>query len=153
MHANSLRIPRDDLVAVTWYTKAANQGHAGAQCNLGIMHANRLGIMHAKGRGVHRDDVKAVKWYMKAADQGHAGAQCNLAEAQFNVGIMHAKGHGVPRDDTAAVDWLTKAAEQGHADAQCNLGAMSGRGGVTKEMADHWNTGSATRTTPCRIGL
>jgi TPR repeat protein len=56
---------------------AANQGHAQAQYNLGVMHAN--------GEGVQQDFTKAVKWYRLAADQGDA-------KAQFNLGAMHANG-------------------------------------------------------------
>ena len=57
-------------------TKAAEQGDAEAQFNLGAMYAN--------GAGVELDIVEAVKWYRKAAEQGHATAQCNLALAFDN---------------------------------------------------------------------
>ena len=57
----------------------ADQGHAGAQYNLGLMYAN--------GRGVVEDDAEAVRWYRLAADQGHA-------DAQYNLGWMYANGRG-----------------------------------------------------------
>ncbi len=49
----------------------AEQGHAEAQSNLGVMYTN--------GQGVPQDDTEAVKWYRKAADQGHARAQFRVS--------------------------------------------------------------------------
>ena len=59
---------------------AAEQGHAGAQYN--------LGLRYATGRGVPEDDAEAVRWYRMAAEQGHAGAQ-------YALGFMYATGRGV----------------------------------------------------------
>ena len=73
-------MPKDDAEAVSWFRKAAEQGHAGAQYN--------LGLKYARGEGVPKDDAEAVSWYRKAAEQGHAGAQ-------FNLGLMYARGEGV----------------------------------------------------------
>ena len=42
----------------------AEQGHALAQLNLGLIHDN--------GRGVARDHAAALKWYRLAAVQGNA---------------------------------------------------------------------------------
>ena len=51
-----------------WYEKAANQGHANAQCNLGFMYEH--------GRGVEKKNERtAADWYKKAADQGFARAK------------------------------------------------------------------------------
>ena len=52
---------------------AADQGHAGAQYN--------LGAMHAFGQGVPMDYAAAAKWWKLAADQGDAGAITRLALA------------------------------------------------------------------------
>ena len=101
--------------------KAAEQGHAGAQYN--------LGIMYVQGRGVAQNDATAVSWYRKAAEQGHA-------RAQYGHGIMYAKGRGVARSDATAVSWYRKAGEQGHAGAQFNLGDMYAKGrGVAQNYA------------------
>ena len=51
----------------TGIARSADQGHAGAQFNLGHMYAN--------GQGVPQDDAAAANWYRRAADQGHTGAQ------------------------------------------------------------------------------
>ncbi|KAF9079759.1 hypothetical protein BGX23_003304 [Mortierella sp. AD031] len=50
-----------------WYRKAADQGDADAQCN--------VGILYGRGQGVPQDYSQAMKWYRKAADQGHANAK------------------------------------------------------------------------------
>ena len=42
--------------------KAALQGDAGAQ--------NNLGVCYEYGEGVKQDYAEAVKWYQKAAQQG-----------------------------------------------------------------------------------
>jgi TPR repeat protein len=143
--------------AFTLFTKAANQGHAGAQYN--------LGLMYAAGRGVKQDYAQAVAWYQKAANQGYANAQYNLgvryangqgvkqdyaqavawyqkaanqgdADAQYNLGVMYANGQGVKQDYAQAVAWYQKAANQGHVNAQYNLGLMYGNGrGVKQDYA------------------
>ena len=89
--------------------KAAEQGHATAQYN--------LGRMYAYGEGVPQDVVKAVKWYRKAAEQGDAAAQSNL-------GIMYANGKGVPQDDAKAYTWFAVAAANGHELAKGRLAAV-----------------------------
>ena len=43
---------QDDAEAVRWYSRAAEQGHARAQSELGEMYAN--------GRGVEHNDAEAV---------------------------------------------------------------------------------------------
>ena len=101
--------------AVKWYRKAAEQGDADAQHN--------LGWMYERGCGVEQSDTEAVIWYRKAAEQGNA-------YAQYNLGGMYEYGYGVEQSDSEAVKWFRKAAEQGNADAQYHLGAMyyDGRG-------------------------
>ena len=85
--------------------KAADQGHAEAQFNLGLMYAN--------GDGVAQNYAEAVKWFRKAADQGLAGAQSSL-------GNLYDNGVGVPEDDVQAYKWWNLAAAQGHKDAKYN---------------------------------
>jgi uncharacterized protein len=99
----------DYVEAAKWYRLAADQGHALAQYNLGLMHDN--------GEGVPENDAEAVKWYRRAAAQGNA-------KAQHNLGIMYDKGEGVPENDAEAAKWYRRAADQGRAKAQGNLGRM-----------------------------
>ena len=55
-------VSRDINTAVMWYTKAAKQGHAPAQNNLGCLYKN--------GR-IDQNFEEAIKWYTKAI-QGDA---------------------------------------------------------------------------------
>jgi TPR repeat protein len=108
--------------AAQWFRKAAEQGHAIAQ--------NNLGAMYDKGMGVAQSDVEAVNWYRKAAEQG-------LAKAQFNLGVMYEEGKGVEQNDAEAVNWYYKAAEQGDANAEYNLGVMYEQGkGISQDDAE-----------------
>ena len=66
MYINGRGVARDDPEAVRWYRRAAEQGYATGQFNLGFMYEN--------GRGVRRDRVEAVRWYRMAAEQGDEDA-------------------------------------------------------------------------------
>jgi len=48
-------VPQDYAEAAKWYRKAAEQGDANAQSN--------LGIMYAKGQGLPQNYVLAHMWY------------------------------------------------------------------------------------------
>ena len=65
-----------------WLQKAAEQGFARAQYDLGYLYAN--------GEGVEKNDGQAVVWYRKAAEQGFARAQymlgfCRLGLPWFSI--------------------------------------------------------------------
>ena len=62
-------MPQDDAEAVAWYRRAAEQGHALAQSN--------LGAMYDQGRGVPQDDVEAHMWLTIAASRS-TGAEREL---------------------------------------------------------------------------
>ena len=71
MYADGRGVARDDAEAdVRWYRRAAEQGNASGQVN--------LGLRYSTGRGVARDDAEAVRWYRRAAEQGNASGQYNL---------------------------------------------------------------------------
>jgi TPR repeat protein len=95
--------------AVKWFRKAAEQGHAIAQYNLGNCYDN--------GWGVTQNYAEAVKWYRKAAEQG-------LAQAQYNLGICYENGWGVPQNKEVAIKWYRKAAQQGLEEAKKSLKDM-----------------------------
>ena len=59
-------VEMDNLLAVYWYKRAAEQGHIDAQYY--------LGTMYDLGEGVSEDNDKAVYWYRLAANQGHEWA-------------------------------------------------------------------------------
>ena len=58
------------ISSVTDIRKAAEQGNADAQFN--------LGLMYFEGEEVSQDDAEAVEWWRKAAEQGLAAAQSIL---------------------------------------------------------------------------
>lgn len=103
-------VPKDFARAMAAYRSAAEQGHAGAQRN--------LGLMYYFGEGVETNLPEAFRWISLSAGQGHA-------IAQYNVGLLYYFGSGTSKDLSRAVEWLTKSAEQGYPDAQFNLGVMS----------------------------
>ncbi len=114
--------PQNYVEAVSWYRKAAEQGHATAQYN--------LGCCYNFGWGVVENKPEAVKWYRKAAEQG-------LADAQYNLGNCYNSGWGVVENKPEAVKWYRKAAEQGDACAQYNLGCCYDRGaGVAEDKTE-----------------
>jgi hypothetical protein len=85
-------VNRDQTASIEWYRKAAEQGFALAQFNLGVAYEN--------GNGVTQDYATADAWYRKAADQG-------LRTAQLNMGYMLLNGLGTPRNFVEAYKWLT----------------------------------------------
>ncbi len=123
--------------------KAAEQGNAQAQFELGEMYGAGKGIavdmaltralpwikrrpLNAD-KGVAVDKAEAVKWWRRAAEQGHA-------MSQFFFGAMYGKGEGVTQDWALAVKWYRKAADQGLADAQFGLGVEYSKGeGVDRD--------------------
>ena len=68
---------------ISWIKKAAEEGRANWQCN--------LGVCYFYGEGVEKNLSEASKWYKKAAEQGNA-------KAQFNLGLGYFKGEGVPQE-------------------------------------------------------
>lgn len=92
--------------AATRLRLLAQQGHAGAQYN--------LGFLYDMGWGVDQDFFAAFNWYSQAADRG-------LAQAQYNIGVMYYLGRGVDQNFEQAFDYYTLAAEAGLPEAQTNL--------------------------------
>ena len=76
----------------------AEQGHAKAQFN--------VGVMYGKGQGVPQDYQEAAKWYRLSAEQGDASAQHNL-------GVMYQKGEGVSQDYALAHMWFNLSGSNG----------------------------------------
>ena len=70
MYANGEGVPINYDEAMKWYRKAADQGHADAQTN--------LGLIYATGRGVPKNFIKAYVWYSIAFASGNEMAKKNL---------------------------------------------------------------------------
>ena len=100
-------IRKDKVKAAKWYYKAAVQGHAAAQ--------NNLGKCYYDGEGVLEDREEAFSWFQKAANQGDKVGQCNVA-------LCYEIGEGVVQNKTEAYKWYRKSAENGYAKAQCWMG-------------------------------
>ncbi len=126
MYAKGKGVSQDYSLAVQWYKKAAEQGYASAQ--------NNLGVSYCYGEGVEKEYAKAAQWFTKAADQGDMAAAANLAWCcQY--------GRGVALDYEMAVSLYKKAADKGNAGAANSLGAMYANGiGVQRDyaMAQQW---------------
>ena len=69
MYDNGEGVLEDDKEAVKWYRKAADQGYAMAQSNLGSMYVN--------GEGVLEDSVAAYAWWSIASTTGNSTARSN----------------------------------------------------------------------------
>ena len=64
-------VRQDMAEAARFFRKAADQGHAQAQCGLGRMTRRGEG-------GLKKDDEAAAQLFRRAADQGFPQAQSNL---------------------------------------------------------------------------
>ena len=142
-------VQRDDKVAANWFEKAANQGNAEAQYQLGYLYEQsqlpkdykvsaswyqkaaqsgsakaqaRLGVFYAEGMGVKKSPNEALLWIGKSALQGNS-------DAQFSLGLMYTIGENLPKNNKLALGWMTKAASQYHPDALLMLANMYKQGG------------------------
>lgn len=112
----------DTVEAAVLFRKAAIQGFAAGQVNLGLM------LEH--GQGVIRDEAEAARWYRRAALDG-------FAEGQFNLARLYEKGKGLPLDLGQAVFWYAKSVNQNFAPAQFTYGLMHRDGiGVPRNPAE-----------------
>jgi TPR repeat protein len=69
MYDNGLGVTQDHAQAVAWYEKAAEQGDAIAQYN--------LGLMYVRGQGIRKNYVEAHKWWSLAEAKGDRSAGKN----------------------------------------------------------------------------
>ena len=82
--------------AFYWYSKAALDGFAGAQ--------NNLGDLYERGEGVTQSFPEAIYWYTQSAMQGEPTSYLSLGE-------MFYKGLGVNANNNRAAFWLTLASQ------------------------------------------
>ena len=99
-------VTKDEVEAVKWFRKAAEQNFFSAQ--------NCLGFCYLNGIGVEKDEQEGLKWYRKAAEQ-------NFAPAQRSVGEGYFKGIGVEKNMIEAYKWFLLAAAQGDEDAKSRV--------------------------------
>lgn len=135
MYANGTGITKNQVEAVRWYRKAADQDYGLAQLAFAF---------NSKGGAEEK-----IRWLRKAAENGNASAQficCMISSAekgkgndaeaflcirkaaeqgnalaQYITGAAYAEGKVVTKDDAEAVRWYRKAAEQGDVKAKTEL--------------------------------
>jgi TPR repeat protein len=76
------------------FKAAADQAHADAQYD--------LGVMYELGQAAESDLPSAAHYYQLAAEQG-------VVKAQYRIGVLLAKGLGVQTDRVSAYKWLMLA--------------------------------------------
>ena len=89
-------VPQNYVVAMTWFTRAADGGHPEAQL--------KLVLGYIKGIGLPHDKNQAVTWLKRAANNGNTWAQRALSN-------LYLTGQGVPRDYVRAYTWAKIASE------------------------------------------
>ena len=100
MYDMGIGAPKNYSESGKWYLKAATQGIAEAQFQLGVRYYE-----HAKQS--KENYAKGFSWFYKAAMQG-------MAEAQYNVALMYQLGRGVPTNRVEAYKWYIISASQGY---------------------------------------
>ena len=130
---NGIGVEMDAPRAVSWFTKAAEQGYAPAQY--------AMSERYRYGRGVEQNDQKSFEWMKRAAEQ-------NYLYAQTSVASKYATGEGVTKDPVQGANWTRKAADQGSPGDQKLLGLLYETGsGVPKdnEQARYWYEKAASQ--------
>jgi len=95
MYATGRGVSQDIKQAAVWYRKAADQGNASAELNLGAAYYG--------GQGVPKDPKQALKYFQLSAQQGNG-------RAQFNLATLYTNGEGIKQDLPRAFIWFTAAA-------------------------------------------
>ncbi|MDJ0949982.1 MAG: tetratricopeptide repeat protein [Alphaproteobacteria bacterium] len=112
----------DFRAAASWFQRAADRGHVGAQV--------ALGDYYELGQGGEQDYARAFRWFHRAAAQGHP-------RAVFRIGVFHDFGRSTaPKDAAVAALWYARAAALGSCDARFALATMYAQGrGVASDAA------------------
>lgn len=110
LFANGQGVMQDYAEALTWFQRAANDGHAASQ--------TALGSMFLQGQGVAANPLTARQWLLKAARQ-------NDGRAQFHLGEMSESGVLAERDPLQALAWYDLASRNGFREARARIEALS----------------------------
>jgi TPR repeat protein len=84
----------EDVLAVEWYKKAADQGNAGGEYG--------LGQMYLKGEGIKQDLTQARQYIEKAATKNHVEA------VKWMMSSYRQGSSGTPVDKAKADEWEAK---------------------------------------------
>lgn len=104
-----LFVQQDEVQALSWCQKGADQGDPVA--------IEELGMVYANSASEQRDPRKAIVWLTRAAALGSASAMDNL-------GTFYANGLGVPQDYTQAVRWYLQSSKAGFPPGDLDLGIV-----------------------------
>ena len=133
MYNNGQGVPKDQAEALAWFRRAADQGYAPAERELGVT------LLFGSGTGsfLKNPNPDGIAWLTKAANQGDIDSQYtlgnlyslgpSLAAASKAMAKSGAGGglqrldSGLPGTGSQAVAWYEKAAEQGHVQSQMKL--------------------------------
>ena len=74
----------NEIEAVKWWRKAADQNHAIAQ--------RALGSCYQEGKGIKKDIALALKWFRRAAENNDAKSQVNLGDTTL-LPLLHLSPH------------------------------------------------------------
>ena len=123
MYANGQGVPKDETVAVVWYTNAAIGGNSSAQLS--------LGDMYQFGKGVKADGVIGAYWHWRAANGFNAVAKSNFEKSlDKSSGVLNAAGKPESAHETgcSAPAFQANAAHFGE-DSTLDLGFLLDAGG------------------------
>ncbi len=161
-----MNVKPDPFEALKWYERAAENGHASAMFNIGVLYCKN-------GPRIMQNKEKCIEAYAKSAAMGYGKAAYNLAvlyseplDGYVSVpdfekshywaleaarlgepfGMLHLynewKIHQLPSmPKKQALIWLRAAALNGNAPAQSELGELYAKGEIIrkdKQMAANW---------------
>ena len=113
--------PRNPVLAVYWFRKAAEQGSAEAAYNLGVCYEKGWGVEHVS-------HVWAYRNYDAAAAKGLPEAKLRkallLAAGVPDEALEKGKLPGVPADRPESLRLLRELVKAGYLPAECELGRM-----------------------------
>jgi hypothetical protein len=126
MYEEGKWLPKDMPQALTWYTKAADNGYAKA--------ATYLGVLYGVGDAVPKNDLLSWTWWERSADLGDEKAQLWVAKLYALRGLKElgdelvANQHnGASGSDlVAAYKWYNLAAAKGNKEAAYQRDNMAG---------------------------
>jgi len=126
-----------DPEAVQWLTRAAEQGHAEAQAELGVLH-----VSGRSGLDRQRAAIEGRRWCEKAV-----GAGARSAELFFALGSLYHEDRvtGISEDRRArrCKTFYAEAAGEGHVQAQRRLGLLHLHGLISPEDGESNDVGAA----------
>lgn len=129
-------VRQDHALSAQWFRKAAEQGFADAQFNLGRIYGPADGL-YRRSRAAPEDYAEAAKWLGKAAAQGYAPAQIRLGD------LYASGGRGLEQDYVRAYAWTSLAAANGNPPALKQLESYAARMSeaqiaAAKDLARAW---------------